>query len=145
MDPGRQAMIEGRRSPSKKGITGPRHDPNTRISKPSRLPPAEPKTKMPSDYMTEDEQARRFIADEDKFVLRQAKKKADIRVREDRAKPVDFLAFNLRFIDPDRDIFDDEDADVTINVPSAETILEGLGEDRLQELKTDMVAYDTLE
>jgi hypothetical protein len=86
-----------------------------------------------------------FVADEDKFVLKQAKKKADIRVREDRAKPIDYLAFNLRFIDTDRDVFDDDDADVEISVPAPESIIEKLGEVQLKELDEDITSFQTLE
>ncbi|CCF35895.1 hypothetical protein CH063_07586 [Colletotrichum higginsianum] len=150
MDPGRRAMLSGRRSPSRRGgerdrdIASPRRDPNNRITKPSNHPPSSTSTSRPprqnksSSYMTQDEQSRQFVADEDKFVLKQAKKKADIRVREGRAKPIDLLAFNLRFIDSDRDVFDDDDADLHINVPSPEDVLQGLGESQLQELDADM-------
>ncbi|GJD03233.1 hypothetical protein ColKHC_12058 [Colletotrichum higginsianum] len=157
MDPGRRAMLSGRRSPSRRGgerdrdIASPRRDPNNRITKPSNHPPSSTSTSRPprqnksSSYMTQDEQSRQFVADEDKFVLKQAKKKADIRVREGRAKPIDLLAFNLRFIDSDRDVFDDDDADLHINVPSPEDVLQGLGESQLQELDADMTSYHTLE
>lgn len=146
MDPGRQAMIEGRKSPNRIDITAPRRDPNTRISKPSRPPPAKlPVNGGKSSYVTQDEQERRFVAEEDKFVLKQAKKKADIRVREGRAKAIDYLAFNLRFIDSDRDVFDDEEGDLEIEVPPPDKILEGLNEAELKELDTDITSYDTLE
>jgi hypothetical protein len=94
-------MINGGRSPRKhegRDITGPRHDLSNRISKPARPTPARAAaTASGSRYLTQDEQSEQFVADEDKFVLKQAKKKADIRVRENRAKPIDYLAFNLRF------------------------------------------------
>lgn len=95
--------------------------------------------------MTQDEQALQFVAEEDRFVLKQSKKKADIRVREGRAKPIDLLAFNLRFVDPDRDVFDDDDADAQIPVPSPEGVLEKLNEAQLRELESDMTSYHTLE
>jgi len=144
MDPGRKAMIEGRNSPRARDITSARRDPTTRISKPYQNAPS-PAKHLPANYLTEDEQARRFVADEDKFVLRQSKKKADIRVREGRAKPIDLLAFNLRSIDPDRDVFDDEDADVTIEVPPPEAVLGKLGEEDIKALDTDIASYLTLE
>ncbi|KAF6802229.1 hypothetical protein CSOJ01_11732 [Colletotrichum sojae] len=168
MDPARKAMmLSGRRSPGRRGegdrdrdrdrhgerrsITSPRRDLNNRISKPSNPPSSaryrqnnDPK-KNNSSYMTQDEQSRQFVADEDKFVLKQAKKKADIRVREGRAKPIDLLAFNLRFIDSDRDVFDDDDADLHISVPSPEDVLQGLDESQLRELDSDITSYHTLE
>ncbi|OLN85426.1 Uncharacterized protein C2F12.12c [Colletotrichum chlorophyti] len=161
MDPGRRAMIQsGRRSPTRRDrerdrdISSPRRDPHNRITKPSNPPPSSrPRqnntntnaSSNVSRFMTEDEQSRQFVADEDKFVLKQAKKKADIRVREGRAKPIDLLAFNLRFVDTDRDPFDDEDADLHINVPSPEDVLRGLNESQLKELDSDITSYHTLE
>jgi len=155
MNPDRQAMIEGWRSPRKgetRDITAPRHDPSSRISKPkpARQGPARASAAATSaasgkKYLTQDEQSEQFVADEDKFVLKQAKKKADIRVREHRAKPIDYLAFNLRFIDTDRDVFDDDDADVEIDIPAPEQILEGLQEAQLRELDEDIRSYHTLE
>ncbi|KAL0935616.1 uncharacterized protein CTRU02_210207 [Colletotrichum truncatum] len=155
MDPGRRAMmLTGRRSPSRRdrererSITSPRRDSNTRISKPNNPPPSSrPRQNhnTNSSYMTQDEQSRQFVADEDKFVLKQAKKKSDIRVREGRAKPIDLLAFNLRFIDTDRDVFDDDDVDLHINVPSPEEVLQGLDESQLKELDSDITSYHTLE
>lgn len=72
--------------------------------------------------------SRQFVADEDKFVLKQSKKKADIRVREGRAKPIDFLAFNLRFIDAERDPFDDDDNDASIKTPAPDDVTKRLNE-----------------
>ncbi|ORY57775.1 mid region of cactin-domain-containing protein [Pseudomassariella vexata] len=147
MDPARQAMIYGRKSPPHRDITSPRRDPNTRISKPNQ--PTRPNNTKPAaasrKYQTEDEQARQFVADEDKFVLKQAKKKADIRVREGRAKPIDLLAFNLRYVDTDRDVFDDDDADVEIDVPAPDAVIESLDETQLDELDGDITPYHTLE
>ncbi|AEO69862.1 uncharacterized protein THITE_2120615 [Thermothielavioides terrestris NRRL 8126] len=153
MDPGRQAMINGWKSPRRdrdrdrhRDLTAPRYDPANRIAKPPRQPP--PKSSnasAPGRYLTQDEQAEQFIAGEDKFVLKQAKKKADIRVREQRAKPIDYLAFALRFIDPDRDVFDDDDGDVEIPIPAPEAVLQGLDVPQLTELEEDIRSYNTLE
>jgi hypothetical protein len=141
-------MINGWKSPRKgdRDITGPRYDSTSRISKSSRQPaPKNSTANAVGRYLTQDQQSEQFVADEDKFVLRQAKKKADIRVRERRAKPIDYLAFNLRFIDSDRDVFDDEDADVEIRVPAPETVLQNLNEAQLKELDEDIRSYLTLE
>lgn len=151
MDPGRQAMIDGWKSPRKdrdrdRDIAAPRYDSSNRISKPSRPPPAKKNIAgAAGKYLTQDEQSEQFVADEDKFVLKQAKKKADIRVREERAKPIDYLAFGLRFIDSDRDVFDDDDDDIEIPIPSPEAVLQGLNEAQLKELEEDMRSYHTLE
>ncbi|KAI2626095.1 mid region of cactin-domain-containing protein [Hypomontagnella submonticulosa] len=145
MDPGRRAMIYGRKSPPRRDITSPRRDPNARVTKPSRPAQSKPTNSTTQNWLSQDEQSRQFVADEDKFVLKQAKKKADIRVREGRAKPIDLLAFNLRYVDTDRDVFDDDDADIDIDVPPPGTVIDGLQESELAELDTDITPYQTLE
>jgi hypothetical protein len=130
---------------SDRDITAPRRDYNNRVSKPQRPSPQPARSARNANYTTEEEQARKFVAEEDNFVLRQSKKKADIRVREGRATPIDFLAFNLRFIDNERDVFDDEDADIEIEVPLPETVLEGLNIEELKEVDTGITSYITLE
>ncbi|KAK0630356.1 mid region of cactin-domain-containing protein [Bombardia bombarda] len=158
MDAGRQAMISGWKSPKspksprkpERDITAPRFDASTRISKVVRQPPLNQQSRSTTvanvgRYLTQDEQSNQFVADEDKFVLKQAKRKADIRVRERRAKPIDYLAFNLRFIDTDRDVFDDDDGDVEVDIPAPEAVLRSLNESQLKELDEDMQSYHTLE
>lgn len=146
MDPGRQAMIEGGKSPQRQGrdITGPRRDPNNRITKPSKPSPSNAAANT-ARFLSTDDQSRKFVADEDRFVLKQSKKKADIRVREGRARPVDYLAFNLRYIDSDRDFFDDDDGDIEIDVPSPERIVDGSNVAELEELESDITSFHTLE
>lgn len=157
MDPGRAAMIAGIKSPTRgsstgRDITAPRHDPGNRITKPSRpqqRAPAQSSNRdqqsNPRNFKTQDEQSEEFVAGEDKFVLRQSKKKADIRVRERRAKPIDFLAFNLRWVDEDRDTLDDDEKDALITVPSPAKVIEGLNEAQLTELEPEVTSYRTLE
>lgn len=43
-----------------------------------------------------------WIAKEDDFQLEQARRRAGIRMKENRAKAIDFLAINLRFAQPVR-------------------------------------------
>lgn len=79
-------------------------------------------------------------------MLKQAKKKADIRVREGRAKPIDWLAVILRVIDPDRDLLeDDEDEEVQLDVVDPEGVFEGLNDAQLGELENDISSYIALE
>ncbi|KAF0645004.1 hypothetical protein FPSE5266_09219 [Fusarium pseudograminearum] len=141
MDPGRKAMLAGRRSPTRRDVTSPRHDPTNRITK-STKPTA---SKVNPKYLTQDEQSRQFVADEDKFVLKQSKKKANIRIREGRAKPIDYLAFNLRYIDTDRDVFDDDDADAEIDVPAPGDVIASLDIEQIAELDSDIASYHVLE
>lgn len=49
--------------------------------------------------LAEDAQMAEWIAREDDFQLEQARRRAGIRLREQRAKAIDFLAINLRFAD----------------------------------------------
>jgi len=148
MDPGRQAMISGRRSPAR-DITAPRHDTNNRISKPPRAAPGGriPDFRPPrNNDILEDEQTRKWVSQEDSFVLKQAKKKADIRVREGRAKPIDWLAVILRVIDPDRDLLEEEEEEqVQLDVVDPEGVFEGLNDAQLAELDTDIASYIALE
>lgn len=139
-------MIDGR-GPRARDPTSPRFDPFTRISKPKKAasPAAQTPPQPRSRYLTQDEQSEQFVADEDKFVLKQAKKKANIRVREHRATPIDLLAFNLRHIDTDRDVFDDDDEDVGIDVPAPEQVIGELDAAELKELDAEMENYHTLE
>ncbi|KAH7001410.1 mid region of cactin-domain-containing protein [Ilyonectria destructans] len=141
MDPGRRALIAGNRSPTRRDVTSPRHDPSTRITKSTRPPPP----KNTARYLSQDEQSRQFVADEDKFVLKQSKKKADIRVREGRAKPIDYLAFNLRYIDSDRDVFDEDEADLEIDVPAPADVIKSLDAAQTAELDSDIASYHVLE
>ncbi|KPM36477.1 hypothetical protein AK830_g10102 [Neonectria ditissima] len=141
MDPARRAMISGGRSPSRRDVTSPRHDPSNRVTKSTR-PPAPKNT---ARYLSQDEQSRQFVADEDKFVLKQSKKKADIRVREGRAKPIDYLAFNLRYIDTDRDVFDNDDADFDMDVPAPADLIKSLDAAQIAELDPEIASYHILE
>ncbi|APA09912.1 hypothetical protein sscle_05g046820 [Sclerotinia sclerotiorum 1980 UF-70] len=144
MDPGRRAMLEGR-APRARDITSPRRDETNRITKPQR--PAGNSSSRPyrNNQSLEDEQSKKWVAEEDTFVLKQAKKKADIRVREGRAKPIDWLAVILRVIDPDRDLLDADEEEVQLDVVDPEGIFEGLNDAQLGELEADINSYIALE
>lgn len=146
MDPARRAMIEGHGPPpSRRDVTSPRHDPSSRISKPASKSSQPNTARNAARFLTEDEQSRKFIADEDKFVLKQSKKKADIRVKEGRAKPIDYLVYHLRHIDTERDIFDDEDENLDVNIPDPIAVVEGLSEAQITEMEPEIKSYHTLE
>lgn len=86
------------------------------------------------------------MADEDRFVLQQAKKKAALRVKGGRAKPIDWLAVTLRFIDKtEQNILDEEIANHDLDVVDPEGVLEGLSNADLAELETEIDHYLTLE
>ncbi|KAF3106903.1 hypothetical protein TWF569_005848 [Orbilia oligospora] len=95
--------------------------------------------------LQEEEQMREWVSQEDVFVLKQAKKKAEIRVKEGRAKPIDFLAVNLRVIDKDRNPLDDEIDDADLDIVDPEGVFEGLGDNELEALEKDIAVYLDLE
>jgi hypothetical protein len=147
MDPGRKAMLSGRRSPAR-DIASPRRDTNNRVTKPphSTVTGKTPDFGPPrNNNILEDEQTKKWVAQEDSFVLKQAKKKADIRVREGRAKPIDWLAVILRVIDPDRDLLDDGEEEVHVDVVDPEGVFEGLNDAQLGELEGEIISYLALE
>ncbi|CAE7031905.1 hypothetical protein P3342_006718 [Pyrenophora teres f. teres] len=87
-----------------------------------------------------------WVADEDRFVLQQAKKKAALRVKGGRARPIDWLAVTLRFIDPaEKSILDEEVEDHELDIVDPEGVLEGLSNEDLSELEKEIENYLTLE
>lgn len=88
---------------------------------------------------------REWVAQEDTFVLKQAKKKAEIRVKEGRAKPIDWLAVTLRVIDPTRNPLDDQIPDSELDLVDPEGVFEGLSQAQLSELEKDIDTFLTLE
>ncbi|KAF1916593.1 cactus-binding C-terminus of cactin protein-domain-containing protein [Ampelomyces quisqualis] len=112
-------------------------------------------TKRPADARADDQPAKRaarsaastnaaeeaWVADEDRFVLAQAKKKAALRVRGGRATPIDWLAVTLRFVDGGGD--DDSDGELDVVDPAG--VLEGLDAGELAALERDMGDYLALE
>lgn len=78
-------------------------------------------------------------------MLKQAKKKAEIRVKEGRAKPIDWLAVTLRVIDPTRNPLDDEIPDSELDLMDPEGVFEGLSQAQLEELDKDIETFLNLE
>jgi len=146
MDPGRKALLSGRGPPAR-DITAPRHDANNRVSKAPPRSSAGGRPSRPNNTSMDDEQGKKWISEEDTFVLKQKKKKAEIRVREGRATPIDWLAVILRAIDPDRDLLDphDEDEEFEHDIVDPEGIFEGLGDAQLKELEAEIASYIVLE
>lgn len=97
------------------------------------------------NQLQEDEQVREWVAQEDIFVLKQAKKKAEIRVKEGRAKPIDWLAVTLRVIDPTRNPLDDEIADSELDLVDPDGVFEGLSQGQLGDLEKDIDTFLHLE
>ncbi|KAJ5813279.1 uncharacterized protein N7503_000029 [Penicillium pulvis] len=110
-----------------------------------RQPTRNMRDQMRINQLQEDEQVREWVAQEDIFVLKQAKKKAEIRVKDGRAKPIDWLTVTLRVIDPTRDPLDDEIADSELDVVDPDGVFEGLSQSQLQELEHDIETFVKLE
>jgi hypothetical protein len=91
-----------------------------------------------------DEQEDAWVAGEDEFVLQQMKKRAALRVKGGRAKPIDWLTVTLRFIDPTKSIFEDIEDD-ELDIVDPEGVFEGLGEQELAELETEIENHLALE
>ncbi|KAI9773112.1 MAG: hypothetical protein M1840_008233 [Geoglossum simile] len=97
------------------------------------------------NQIQEAEQMREWVSQEDGFVLKQAKKKAEIRVKEGRAKPIDWLAVTLRVIDPERNPLDDEIDDADLDIVDPDGVFEGLSDSQLLDLEKNIDTYISLE
>lgn len=114
-------------------------------SKVSSGPPRSPKPTIPSKRRADAEEEA-WIAEEDNFVLRQAKKKARLRVKGARAKPIDWLAVTLTAIDTTpTDSLDNDDEEADLEIPDPEGVFENLEEEELVELEKDIESYLALE
>ncbi|KAK6438446.1 hypothetical protein LTR95_005362 [Oleoguttula sp. CCFEE 5521] len=86
-----------------------------------------------------------WVADEDHFVLQQARKKAGIRVKSGRAAPIDWLVVTLALTDPDRDALDDDLEGEEFEAADPEGVFEGLSEKDLGDLEKGIDGYVVLE
>jgi hypothetical protein len=108
----------------------------------SRGPGGPPPASVPRKRAADAEEDE-WVAGEDRFVLRQAKKRAVLRVRGGRAQPVDWLAVILRVIDggADEDAADEDGGEGELDVVDPEGVFEGLGAAELEALGRDIEAY----
>ena len=97
------------------------------------------------NQIQEDEKSREWVAQEDDFVLNQAKKRAEIRVKEGRARPIDWLAVAMHIVDTTRNPLDDELDPAEIGIVDPRKVLEGISEERLSELEKDIDTFLHLE
>ena len=88
---------------------------------------------------------REWVSKEDEFVLKQSKKKAQIRVREGRAKPIDWLAVILSVIDPTKDLLEEEPYESELEVMDPEGLVEELSQKELQTMEKEINHYLILE
>ncbi|KAH9960480.1 mid region of cactin-domain-containing protein [Russula dissimulans] len=98
--------------------------------------------------LAESAQMAEWIAKDGDFQLDQERSRAAIRVKEKRAKAIDFLALNLRYVNPidDDDKDDDsEEAGLEIDLDEPYNILDNLSPDQVHELHDDIEHYLSLE
>jgi hypothetical protein len=100
-----------------------------------------PSSSIPRKRAAADDAEDAWVAEEDKFVLRQAKRRAILRVRGGRAKPIDWLAVTLRAIDRSDDRLDENEEDGELDVVDPEGVFEGLGKEDLEELASGIDTY----
>ncbi|KAI0282375.1 mid region of cactin-domain-containing protein [Russula aff. rugulosa BPL654] len=96
--------------------------------------------------LAESAQMAEWIAKDGNFQLDQERQRAAIRVKEKRAKAIDFLALNLRYVNPiDDDEEDSEEAGLEIDLDEPYNILDNLSPDQVHELHDDIEHYLSLE
>lgn len=98
--------------------------------------------------LQESAQMSDWLSKEGDFRLEQERNRAVIRIKEKRAKAVDFLAINLRFLNPEEREDDEEDAqddDLEIDLEEPYNIFENLSAEQVYELHDDIEKYLTLE
>ncbi|KAI0719506.1 mid region of cactin-domain-containing protein [Cerioporus squamosus] len=96
--------------------------------------------------MAESVQMADWMAKEEDFQLEQERTRAIIRIKEKRAKAIDFLALNLRYVNP----LDDEDDELSkegleIDLDEPYNIVDSLTPQQVEELHDDIERYLQLE
>ncbi|KAL4081939.1 mid region of cactin-domain-containing protein [Scleroderma yunnanense] len=94
--------------------------------------------------LTESAQMSEWLAKDGQFQLDQERSRAAIRIREKRAKAIDFLALNLRYVHPS-DSNDDDDAGLEIDLDEPYNILDSLTSAQVEELHDDIERYLSLD
>ncbi|KAI9447758.1 mid region of cactin-domain-containing protein [Lactarius indigo] len=96
--------------------------------------------------LAESAQMAEWTAKDGDFQLDQERRRAAIRVKEKRAKAIDFLALNLRYVNPVDDKEDEpEEAGLEIDLDEPYNILDNLSPDQVHELHDDIEHYLSLE
>ncbi|SJX61669.1 related to cactin [Sporisorium reilianum f. sp. reilianum] len=102
--------------------------------------------------LAESAQMASWVAKEDDFHLEQAQRRAVIRVKENRAKPIDLLSINLKWADPNiiaeqesKQDDDDDEAGLEIDLDEPYTIFEEITFEETEELHQDIQMYLELE
>lgn len=97
------------------------------------------------NQLQDEEKHREFLSQEGQFVLRQKRKAAEIRVNENRAKPMDWLTVNLRIIDPITDLLNDDLHDDDLDYTDPERVIDELSTTELANVRKEIDEILTLE
>ncbi|KAF8901668.1 mid region of cactin-domain-containing protein [Gymnopilus junonius] len=98
--------------------------------------------------LQESAQMSEWLSKDGEFQLEQERRRAAIRIKEKRAKAVDFLALNLKYVNPpstEAENEDDEDAGLEIDLDEPYNIFGSLSTEQTYELHDDIEHYLTLE
>ncbi|KAF9263693.1 hypothetical protein L218DRAFT_959217 [Marasmius fiardii PR-910] len=95
--------------------------------------------------MQESAQMSEWLSKEGEFELEQERSRAIIRIKEKRAKAIDFLALNLKYVNPSEDDENNEDAELEIDLDEPYKILDNLSAEQVEELHDDIERYLGLE
>ncbi|KAH8982388.1 mid region of cactin-domain-containing protein [Lactarius akahatsu] len=95
--------------------------------------------------LAESAQMAEWTAKDGDFQLDQERRRAAIRVKEKRAKAIDFLALNLRYVNPVDGEDEPEEAGLEIDLDEPYNILDNLSPDQVNELHDDIEHYLSLE
>ncbi|KAL1712239.1 mid region of cactin-domain-containing protein [Schizophyllum commune] len=98
--------------------------------------------------LQESAQMSEWVAKEGDFRLEQERRRAAIRIKEKRAKAIDFLAMNLKYVNPpteEEEEEENEDAGLEIDLDEPYKIFDNLTPDQTEELHEDIERYLTLE
>ncbi|KAJ3572640.1 hypothetical protein NP233_g2954 [Leucocoprinus birnbaumii] len=98
--------------------------------------------------LQETAQMSEWLSKEEDFQLEQERKRAAIRIKEKRAKAIDFLALNLKYVNPrtaQDDAEGEEDAGLEIDLDEPYKIFDNLTDQQTEELHEDIEKYLVLE
>ncbi|KAH9482412.1 Cactin [Psilocybe cubensis] len=99
--------------------------------------------------LQESAQMSEWLSKDGDFQLEQERRRAAIRIKEKRAKAIDFLALNLKYVNPPNDEEekeeDEEEAGLEIDLDEPYNIFDNLSSDQTHELHNDIERYLGLE
>ncbi|KAF9468862.1 mid region of cactin-domain-containing protein [Collybia nuda] len=104
---------------------------------------------MRMQRLQESAQMSDWLSKDGDFQLEQERRRAAIRIKEKRAKAIDFLALNLKYVNPHSGEEDnatgDEDAGLEIDLDEPYNIFDNLSTEQVEELHDDIDRYLALE